>query len=125
MQTALEIVNEARVAKFSNIVYVSIQQARIDGYFTTENIQKMREDIENSFPDLKNDPGSIIINLPGNNRRKYRGSSFDTTELIHYDISIPVRKIIAVPTLFGISADKNSYWLRKKGFVLSEVLPPL
>jgi hypothetical protein len=121
MQTALEIVNEARVAKLSNIIYASIQQARIDGYL---NEDKLEEDIKKAFPDLKKE--DIIIDLPEDKDRiKYRGSSFDTTDRIEYDISIRVGKIIAAPTLFGISADQNNYWLRRNGFVLSEVLPPL
>lgn len=118
LQNALELSNEVRINKFSEIVYVSTQKARIDGCFKPENIAKLKADLFAAFPDLKE--SDIYIDVT--TTPKYRKNYFDERELIYYDIRIPVRKIIAVPGLFGITPDQNRYFSVRKGFVLSEVL---
>lgn len=120
LQSALEIMNEARISKFSNIVYLATQKARTDGYFKQSNIDKLKSDLVSAFSDLSESEIYIDVTITP----KYRTNEFDTREAIYYDIRIPVRKILAVPSYFGISASENQYTSRRSGFVLSEVPMP-
>jgi len=120
LQTALELANEKRINRFSDIVYVATQTARTDGYFTEENINNIRSQLMAAFPDLAE--SDIYINVT--TTPKYRLDVFDDREAIYYDIRIPVRKILVAPGLFGLSETGNSYVSQRQGFVLSEVPMP-
>lgn len=120
LQNALELSNEVRINKFSDIVYHSTQKARTDGYFTSANIAELKSNLLAAFPDLTD--AEIYINVT--TTPKYRLNYFDSRETIYYDVRIPVRKIIAVPNIFGISSSQNTYMSVRKGFVLSEVPAP-
>ncbi len=120
LQYALELSNEVRINKFSDIVYVSTQKARTDGYFTPANIAELRANLLTAFPDLAD--SEIYIDVT--TTPKYRINYFDQRELIYYDIRIPVRSIIAVPAFFGLTPAQNSYMSIRRGFVLSEVPAP-
>ena len=120
LQTALEMANEVRMTVFSDIVHLSVQRARVDGYFKSSTITELKQSLLNAFPDLSE--GEIYINVT--TAPKYRLDVFDVREAIFYDIRIPVRGIIAVPQLFGIEADRNRYISRRSGMVLSELPMP-
>lgn len=120
LQNALELSNEVRINKFSDIVYHSTQTARTDGYFTPANIAELRASLLAAFPDLTD--ADIYVNVT--TTPKYRLNVFDSREAIYYDIRIPVRKIIAAPGIFGITPAQNTYISVRKGFVLSEVPMP-
>lgn len=119
LQAVLEISNERRLQRFSDIVYVAAQTARLDGYFKQENIDKLKQDLITEFPDLSS--SDIYINVT--QTKKYRTLEFDEREAIYYDIRIPIRKIAAVPAYWGISDFENQVTVKRAGFVLSEVLP--
>ncbi len=93
LQSVLEISNERRIQRFSDIVYVAAQTARLDGYFKQENIDKLKQDLIMEFPDLS----SSDIYVSVTQTKKYRTLEFDEREAIYYDIRIPIRKIAAVP----------------------------
>lgn len=120
MQSVLEISNERRLQRFSDIVYEAAQTARLDGYFKQDTIDKLKQNLLNEFPDLSE--GDIYVNVT--TTRKYRTYKFDERETINYDIRIPIRKIIAVPAFWGISDNDNKATAVRSGFVLSEVLAP-
>lgn len=119
LQSVLEISNERRIQRFSDIVYTATQTARLDGYFRKETIEKLKADLVSEFPDLSD--SEIYVNVT--TTMKYRTQVFDEREAISYDIRIPVRKIVAVPAYWGITDDENSVTAKRSGFVLSEVLP--
>lgn len=119
LQFALEVYNSQRISRFSNIVYTSTQTARLEGYFTTTNIGKLKTELLDTFPDLSE--ADIYIDVT--TTPKYRTNEFDEREAIYYDIRIPVRKIIAAAGFWGVSDADNQYMSQRKGFVLSEVLP--
>jgi hypothetical protein len=119
LQAVLEISNERRIQRFSDIIYVSAQTARLDGYFKQENIDKLKHDLITEFPDLTDN--DIYIDVT--QTKKYRTLEFDEREAIFYDIRIPIRKIVAVPAYWGISDFENQVTAKRAGFVLSEVLP--
>ncbi|PYG84326.1 hypothetical protein LY28_03640 [Ruminiclostridium sufflavum DSM 19573] len=118
LQSVLEISNERRIQRFSDIVYVSVQTARLDGYFKQENIDRLKHDLTAEFPDLSG--GDIYMDVT--TTKKYRTLEFDKREAIYYDIRIPIRKIAAVPAYWGISEAENRTTAKRAGFVLSEVL---
>ena len=120
LQSVLEISNERRMQRFSDIVYISTQTARLDGYFKQSTIEKLRQDLISDFPDLTG--GDIYVNVT--TTMKYRTTEFDEREEINYDIRIPIRKIVAVPAYWGISASDNKVTAKRAGFILSEVLTP-
>jgi hypothetical protein len=119
LQSVLEISNERRIQRFSDIVYVAVQTARLDGYFKQENIDKLKHYLIMEFPDLSD--SDIYVNVT--QTKKYRTLEFDERESIYYDIRIPIRKIAAVPAYWGISDSENQVTVKRAGFVLSEVLP--
>ncbi|AEY65627.1 hypothetical protein [Clostridium sp. BNL1100] len=120
LQSVLEISNERRVQRFSDIVYVAAQTARLDGYFKQTTIDKLKSDLMKEFHDLSD--GDIYINVT--TTMKYRTNEFDEREAINYDIRIQIRKIVAVPAYWGISESENQTNAKRAGFVLSEVLAP-
>jgi len=119
LQSVLEISNERRMQRFSDVVYIATQTARLDGYFKQATIDKLKQDLESDFPDLAD--GDIYVSVT--TTMKYRTSVFDEREAINYDIRIPIRKIVAVPAYWGISDSENQVTAKRAGFVLSEVLP--
>ncbi|HEY5583547.1 MAG TPA: hypothetical protein VIK78_03540 [Ruminiclostridium sp.] len=119
LQSVLEISNERRMQRFSDVVYIATQTARLDGYFKQATIDKLKQDLESDFPDLTD--SDIYINVT--TTMKYRTAVFDEREAINYDIRIPIRKIVAVPAYWGISDSDNQVTAKRAGFVLSEVLP--
>lgn len=119
LQAVLEITNERRIQRFSDIVYIATQTARTDGYFKQATIDKLKQNLMSDMPDLT--AGDIYVNVT--TTKKYRTSVFDEREAINYDIRIPIRKIVAVPAYWGISENENQVTAKRAGFVLSEVLP--
>lgn len=120
LQNVQDQINQTRINKFSNIVYLATQTARVDGYFKQVNIDKLKIDLMEAFPDLSE--ADIYIDVT--TTPKYRTDVFDRRESIFYDIRIPIRKIIASPGFFGLSESENQYISRRSGFVLSEVNMP-
>lgn len=120
LQSVQDLINHSRINKFSNIVYLSTQTARTDGYFKQTNIDKLKADLMSAFPDLSE--ADIYIKVT--TTPKYRMDVFDSREAIYYDIRIPVRRILAAPRFFGLSDSENQYISRRSGFVLSEVPMP-
>lgn len=120
LQNAQDLINQNRINKFSSIVYIAIQTARTDGYFKSDNIDRLKADLIAAFPDLS--VSDIYINVT--TAPKYRTDAFDKREAIHYDIRIPVKRVLASPRFFGISDNENQYISRRSGFVLSEVPMP-
>ncbi len=120
LQNALDVINGRRMEKFDIIVYKATQTARTDGYFTPANIASLRNDIKTAFPDVND--SDIVINVTTTPR--YRLDVFDEREVINYEISVPIEKVIATADLLGINPADNRYRYTKRGYVLSEVLMP-
>lgn len=119
LQNVLDIVNGYRINRFDDIVHRSAQMARLDGYFTETNIDELKSNIIGNFPGIGED--DIVLNLETN--LKVRTDVFDERELIHYEISVPIKKVIAAGLFLGIPESENMVVYTKKGYVLSEVLP--
>ena len=120
MQPVLDYVNYNKMKKFDIAVNNATQQARLDGRFTTQNIQQLQSDITKAYTDIS--VSEIVINVCTTQR--YRSDVDDPNEHITYDIEVPIKKIIAAPTLVNISDVINNMKYGQKSYVLSEVNMP-
>ena len=128
IQTSLEIINEHRANRFHNIVYVSAQKARKEGCFTTQIEKELRSNLIELVESYNGDTSKIKIDVEKSRKKRKDSFNFDEVingnfdDVIYYDISIPIGKIVATPALFNISKEDNEYIIRRRGFVLSEYL---
>lgn len=115
-QYVLQTVNHHKISNFEAIVEVAKEEAKQDGYFTPENIENMKSEITKKYKDISTDEIEVdVTTVP-----KYRVNHFDERELIEYEISVPIDKIIVGGSLFGISDDKSKKRYPVKGAVPSE-----
>jgi len=117
-QFMLDDLNHKRVRAFDTIVQQSVQAARKEGYFTDENIDALRNKLASVF---YINGSEIVINCT--TTPKYRTKSFNPTELIYYEVSVPIKSIIAMRSFFNMSEADNQYTYTLKGYVASERLP--
>lgn len=108
-----------KIIKLNNIVHSAAQEARTKGYFTSDIINNMKVDIVENISGINsNDISCNVTIVP-----KYRVDNYDSRELIHYDVGIPVGPIVAkICYIEQDNDDENT--LHVKGKVCSEVLHP-
>jgi len=116
-QFALQMKNDRNMDRVDTIVNAVKEEARQEGYFTGSMIGRMKSDI--MALGFKEDE----INIDVTTSPKYRIESFDSRELINFDVSIVIEKKIAANRLFGISDEDNKGIYHVKGAVTSERLP--
>jgi hypothetical protein len=85
----------------SDIVTAACEQAKLEGYFTPEIIDKMKEDMER----IGIDTSRVIVDVT--TTPKYRVDEYDSREMIEYKIGIPIDKMFAASSFFGLSDDDN------------------
>lgn len=83
-------------------VYTASEQARQDGYFTTETISRLRQQLA-----LKAGVQESDILIDADEVPKYRVNSYIENERIHYRIEVPMERIMAGNRFFGISDEDN------------------
>lgn len=120
LQYVVNQINHTRLLTVNNIVHIHAQKARTDGYFTPENIEEMKQEIKNIFPALNDTEISIMVTTTP----KYRFNEFDLTEMINYEVTVPIKKIIAMHQFYNISDSENQFNYTIKGAVQSELLAP-
>lgn len=120
LQDMKDISTNRKLTKFDLVVENTCEQAKQEGYFTPELVTKMKNDIILAFPEVDSSEISVSVT----DTPKYRVSEFDERECIYYDVSVPVKNVIAMGDFFGISEKENTIIHHKKGYVLSEVLKP-
>lgn len=120
IQFTVNQVNHYRMTTVQNIVYKAAKVAQQDGYFTNENINKMRTDLTAAFPSINLSQVTIVVTQTP----KYRQDVFDNRELIDYDIRIPIDQILAMPQYFGLTDAENKFMYPVKGQIPSERLLP-
>lgn len=119
LQNMRDTAINAQLEAFDSAVHNSVNIARTDGYFTPENISNLRNTISGIFPDAS--AAEIVINVT--ETPKYRTDVYDERELIHYEITVPVKDVILMGDYLGIAPSSNRFTYGKKSFVLSERLP--
>lgn len=120
LQSVLDIVNYRRVTRFNECVYTACQKARTSGYFTSDIISELLNEIKDTFPNISD----ADIDYDLTTTRKYRLDAFDDREVIEYDVAVPIDKIIYANALLGIQDEDNRYTHRVAGYVLSELPMP-
>lgn len=120
LQNIVDTMNHYRIGVLLDIIHVSKETARIDGRFTTDNINELKNSIMKAFPDISESDITIDVETS----IKYKTDTFDMREAIYYNISVPIEKIVAANRLFGIPDEINRYYYEKEGYVFSEVLRP-
>ena len=118
MQNVQDIVNSHKIERFDEIVYSATQKARTDGRFTSSNISDMKGKILEVFPEVAED--ELIVNVTTS--VKYKKFEFDSREAINYEIGVPIKKIVSLNRIIGITDADNRTDYIIKGYVLSEVL---
>lgn len=94
MDYRLELVNQA--------VYDAKEAAKSDGYFPEDKVESLRNNLA-SIVDC--DPAEVKIEVSED--IKYRKNQYDEREMISCNISLPVGKIMAFSSMFGIEDDDN------------------
>jgi hypothetical protein len=118
MQFVLNQVNHYKILKFNDIVYRAAQKARVNGYFSEDITNEMIEEIKEYIPSIEDEEISYVLTTVP----KYRLDEFDKRELISYEVSIPLKKIIAKSPIFKVEDNSINYVI--SGKVHSEVLSP-
>lgn len=94
-------------------VYSGAQQASRDGYFSTSNIENIKDDIASRLDIEEND-----IKITFDSTIKYR------PENIYYKVEVPVKKVVPANKLFGISNENNKGKIVIENQIKSERLTP-
>ncbi len=101
LQYTLNIKNTHIKDLSGDIVTAACEQAKQEGYFTEEIINNMKEDMER----IGVNPEQVIIEVT--TTPKYRVDEFDSREMIEYKIGVPIDKMFAAASFFGLSNDDN------------------
>lgn len=117
MQYAVQQKNHYNISKLQTIVDSAKEQAAQKGYFDTAVKAQMVQSISEQW-DIGTD--EIIVNTT--QAPKYRTTIYDERELISYEVGVPIDKIIAANSLFGISAEDNKTVYYIRGNIASELL---
>ena len=113
-QYGLQTKNNEMISRAEVIVDAAKEEAKQEGYFTTDIINQM----ESSFEDMGVESGELVINVT--TTPKYRVNSFDDREMIEYEIGIPIEKKIAANDFFGITDADNKTVYYFEGSFASE-----
>lgn len=117
LQYALEEYNHYQKSEIQSYVFSAKEEAKQKGYFTKEIKNKLIDKITKNFNIEKNEISIITDNI-----RKYRASKFNKDNLIYYKIEVPVKKIIAVPIIWGINKKENKSKYTIEGYAASEAI---
>jgi len=102
VQFTLQEKNAQMKMSVASEVYTASEQARQDGYFTTENISRLRQQLA-----LKAGVQESDILIDADEVPKYRVNSYIENERIHYRIEVPMERFMAGNRFFGISDEDN------------------
>jgi len=117
LQNTVQNINHYRTTSFNNIAYKHIQIARVEGHFSDENIEELLDTIEEVFFIDRDD---MIVNVT--TEVMYRGEEFVETEVIEYEIGLPIDKFIAMHRFFNVEDEDNKGYYVLRGSVQSERL---
>ncbi|GKX28707.1 hypothetical protein SH1V18_11870 [Vallitalea longa] len=117
LQYALEEYNHNQKSEIQSYVFTAKEKAKQEGYFTEKIKKQLIESITQNLNIKEND-----ISIITDNKRKYRESKFNKDNLIHYKIEVPIKKVIAVPIIWGISDEENQTVYTIEGYAASEAI---
>lgn len=94
----------AAVDRVQSIVYGAKEQAKQDGYFSADNIKKVKQDIARAVGVTEAE-----VEFETDSEIKYRYADTEEGRLIYYKVSVPIKDVMAGADFFGISDSENSY----------------
>lgn len=115
IQYALNTKNHYTISIVQKHVNNAKEQSRLEGCFT-DTIKK--ELIDKIAEDTGLDTSDVQITATGLSDRKSRGS------LLHYEVSIPLKQIIATNKFWGISDSENAGRYVIENYAVSEWVSP-
>ncbi|NLP29846.1 MAG: hypothetical protein GX363_01805 [Clostridiales bacterium] len=120
-QYTLDQKNSATISILQEQVYTAKEKAKQEGCFTEEIKNELKENISRLLDIDKEE-----INIDATESRQYRINYFDPSRkrgIIHYSVSVPIKKIMAGGNIMGIGKDKNTAVYTVSGSTASEYLP--
>jgi hypothetical protein len=117
VQYAFEQQKNTSIGQLQDYIYTAKEQAKQDGYFTSENILSLKRKIAGTF---KITEGQVLFE--GTTVPRYRVNQFNERELIHYKVSVPIVKLMAGASFFGISDEENQAMYIIENYTASERL---
>ena len=117
LQYTLDQKNNDNIGRLQDYVYTAKEQAKQQGFFTTNIKSDLIDKIANDFGINEGDMEIVLGETP-----KYRTGDFDEREIIYYKISVPIEKIMAGNRFFGISDEENRSMYTIEGWTASELI---
>ncbi len=125
LQFTLDQKNAYNISQFQELVYTAREEARQEGCFTREIEARLKRGIAQAFQIPEAD-----IAMDATRTVQYRvqsGAGFDPNGrrrgMIYYEVTVPIRQLMAGRRLFGIREEENRGTYTLKGYAVSERLP--
>lgn len=121
MQFTLDQKNNASMNILQEQVYTAKEKAKQEGCFTRDIIEDLKSEISVRLNISKED-----VTVNATTSPKYRVNYFDPNRergVIRYSVSVPIDKIMAGGSLFGITQQSNKGIYTVEGTTASERLP--
>ena len=116
LQFAAQQRTDYRIQLINNAVDNACEKAKTEGRFSDENVSGLRKTLAD-ISDCSEE--RIEISVPEN--MKYRTGRYDDREMM----AVPIDGIMAMPGMFGISAEENSMTYVLEDELSSEKIKPL
>ncbi len=120
MAFMLQFAVQHRIQLINNAVDNACEKAKTEGRFSDENVSGLRKTLAD-ISDCSEE--RIEISVPEN--MKYRTGRYDDREMMQYRVAVPIDGIMAMPGMFGISAEENSMTYVLEDEISSEKIKPL
>ncbi|MBQ5437877.1 MAG: hypothetical protein IIU32_09400 [Firmicutes bacterium] len=124
LQFAMDQQNSARVQAVSDLVYAAKEEARQEGCFTNDIKQRLASSIAGR---LGISPSDVVIDADSSVKYRLEDVSGLTDGqlergMIHYRVTVPVGRMMAGRSLFGLKEEGNVYCCTIEGRAASERL---
>lgn len=116
-QDAVQQINHSKIIAYNAIVDKHAQAARIDGCFTASNISSLKKELSNALYLNESD-----IQFTGTTSPIYRTDAFNNANMIHFKVSVPIDKFLAMNGFWGVSDNNNVINYSIENEVASELL---
>lgn len=117
-QFTADNINHEKIVAFDSIVDKYAQASRINGCFTTNDVNNMKKELAQALYLNQSD-----ITFTGNMTPKYRTNQFNQAQMIHFKVTVPIKKLLAFEIYWGVSDNQNQANYVDDGAVPSELLP--
>lgn len=129
LQFSLDQLNYSRLGLAADCVYVAKEEARLEGCFTQEISDQLRQDLATI---LAIDPALVVIEsskepvfrvFEGDEQEEQGGEGAASRGLIHYRVKAPVGPALAGLGFLGLGKEENQLVFQLESSTASERLP--